>query len=65
MGDIPQCFTEVLLAWLRHRYKVDRHGLPTWRRLVEAVDSPSGGNNHALAKAIASQHPLGKFMSIV
>ena len=57
--DVDQSFTEVLLVWLRHRYDVERHGLPTWRRLVEAVDSPVGGNNHALAKAIASHHSKG------
>ena len=32
-------------------------GKPTWRRLVEAVEDPVGGNNHALAQTIARQHP--------
>ena len=57
--DIDQAFTEVLLVWLRHRYSVQERGPPTWQRLVEAVDSPAGGNNHALAKTIASHHPIG------
>ena len=57
--NISQAFTEVLLVWLRHRYNVEKYGLPTWRRLVEAVDNPAGGNNHALAKTIASNHPTG------
>ena len=57
--NIDQAFTEVLLVWLRHRYKVERYGPPTWRRLVEAVDSPAGGNKHALAKAIALKYPPG------
>ena len=60
--NIDQPFTEVLLVWLRHRYDVERHGFPTWRRLVEAVDSPAGGNNHALAKAVASHHSKGILM---
>ena len=54
--DITQAFTEVLSIWLRHRYDVKRYGPPTWRRLVEAVDSSTGGSNHALAKKIAGNH---------
>ena len=57
--NISQAFTEVLLVWLKHRYNVEKHGPPTWQRLVEAVDSPAGGNNHAVAKTIASRHPTG------
>ena len=51
-----QAFNEVLLAWLKQDYDVERHGSPTWRRLVEAVDSPKGGNNPELAMAIANKH---------
>ena len=50
---------DVLLAWLSQRYDTERYGVPTWRRLVEAVDNPAGGNNHELAKTIASKHPTG------
>ena len=56
--NINQAFMEVLLAWLRHRYNIKRYGPPTWRRLVEAVDNPAGGNNHALAKTIAEHYPV-------
>ena len=56
---MDQAFSEMLLVWLRHSYNVDKHRPPTWRRLVEAVDSDAGGNNHALAKKIASNHPTG------
>ena len=56
--DIPQAFTEVLRIFLKHRYNVEKYGPPTWRRLVEAVDNPAGGNNHALAKKIAERHPV-------
>ena len=58
--DVDQAFTEMLLAWLKHRYDSERFGPPTWRRLVEAVNSPAGGNNHALAKKIANNHQPGK-----
>ena len=54
--DIPQAFTEVLKVFLKHRYNIQKYGPPTWRKLVEAVDSPAGGNNHALAKKIAKDH---------
>ena len=55
---IDQAFHQVLLLWLRQRYGVVRHGPPIWRRLVEAMDSRSGGNNTALAKDIANRHPV-------
>ena len=58
--DIPQAFTEVLKVFLKHRYNVKKYGPPTWRKLVEAVDSPAGGNNHALAKKLAEHHPVNK-----
>ena len=57
--DLKQALNEVILAWLRQNYDTERYRLPTWRRLVEAVDNPAGGDNHALAKTIASSHPAG------
>ena len=44
---------KVLTAWLKQ-------GSQTWRKLVEAVDNPAGGNNHRLAKEIADRHHAGK-----
>ena len=55
-NDIDQAFTEIILTWLRQNYDVHKHGPPTWRNLVEAVDDPAGGNNHALAMSIADKH---------
>ena len=60
---IDQAFDEVLLVWLRQRYDIERHGPPTWRRLVEAVDSPNGGNHPALAVDIAHRHPIPSMLS--
>ena len=54
-SSVDRAFSEVLLVWLRHNTD-ERHNHPTWRRLVEAVDDPAGGNNHALAKTIAEHH---------
>ena len=63
--NTDQAFCAVLLVWLRQLYDVYRHGPPTWRRLVEAVDSPSGGNNPALALNIASRHPSAGNSTII
>ena len=61
--DMDQALIEVIKRWLKHSYKVDQHGPPSWRKLVEAVDSRVGGDNHLLAKKIASHHPLGMTFS--
>ena len=53
---VEEMIDDVLLLWLKQCYDVQRHGLPTWRRLVEAVDSPNGGNNPVLAVDIANRH---------
>ena len=37
--------------------QVEKFGMPTWKRLVEAVGDKMGGNNPALALTIAKEHP--------
>ena len=54
--DVEQALTQVLLLWLRQQYNVGKFGHPTWQRLREAVDSPAGGENHALAERIAKKY---------
>ena len=54
--DLTKALTEVLLTWLRRQYNVEKYGHPTWQRLREAVDSPSGGDNPALAEKIAKKY---------
>ena len=61
--DIELAFSDVLLAWLRQRYNVDRFGLPTWWKLVEAVNSQAGASNPALAADIAARHPATSMLS--
>ena len=50
---------DVLILWLNQKYDVKKHGPPTWRMLVEAVNDVGGGNDHELAIRIASNHPAG------
>ena len=38
-------------------YDVDKFGPPTWKVLEDAIRSPGGGNNAALADKIAKIHP--------
>jgi len=52
-----ECLREVILRWLRKSgYS---QSPPTWRRVVEVVGSPAGGDNPALARKIVSQLPKG------
>lgn len=60
-----QAFNEVILMWLRQRYDFTRFGHPTWKRLVEAVNSPIGANNPALAIEIAAKHPSMLYIIII
>ena len=52
-NDTNRALTDMLLFWLKQCHGA---GTPTWRRLVEAVNSPSGGNNPSLAMTIANKH---------
>lgn len=58
-NDDEKALQDVLLLWLNRKFNVGKFGPPTWRMLVEAVDKKTGGNNHELAKDIASRHPAG------
>ena len=56
-SETEQALSDTLELWLQQKYNVERFGPPTWRMLVETVDRKAGGNNHDLAKEIASDHP--------
>ena len=63
-GDTGTCLRKGLTHWLQGDYDTEKHGSPTWRMLVAAVDNSSGGNDSALALDIAEKHqPEGKFRS--
>ena len=60
--DSAESLQMVLTKWLQKSYNYDKYGCPTWRMLVKAVGDPFGGNNTALAEAIAKKHPAaGKY----
>ena len=56
-GNPHDCLQAVVVKWLQKGYDYQRYGHPTWRMLVESVSDPAGGNNNALAEAIAKKHP--------
>ena len=51
--------TKMLTEWLRRNYDTQRFGMPTWKKLVEAIKARTGGGNTALTQRIAEKH-LGK-----
>ena len=57
IGNPHDCLQAVVVKWLQKGYDYHRYGPPTWRMLVESVGDPVGGNNCALAEAIAKKHP--------
>ena len=56
-GNPDECLQAIVVKWLQKGYDYQRYGPPTWRMLVESVGDPVGGNNNALAEAIARKHP--------
>ena len=59
--DSEQALVQVINMWLARQFNTARFGAPSWRKLVYAVASPAGGNNHLLANEIAEDHP-GKWL---
>ena len=62
--DAEQALNDVLFMWLSKQYDTERFGLPTWRALIEAVAKRLGGNNIALARKMASNHPASKLANV-
>ena len=55
-SSVEQCLLDSIKQWLQCNYDVKRHGPPSWRVLVAAIDDPAGGHNRALAMKIAEDH---------
>ena len=62
-NDCEDAFSRVIDTWLKQLYDTSRHGHPSWKKLVEAVTSRTGGKNPALAQKIAAAH-RGKMVSL-
>ena len=54
--QVDDCLKAALRSWLCQEYDTVKYGLPTWKKLVEAVAKRAGGNDVALAKEIAEKH---------
>ena len=55
--ELPcDCLKAALGKWLRKGYNVEKHGPPTWKKVVEAVAHPAGGKDPASAEKIACNH---------
>ena len=50
------CLREVLLRWIKLGYNVDKHGLPTWKKIVQITVEPAAGNDPALGEKLAIKH---------
>ena len=59
--DHEQALQDTLQIWLKQQYNVARFNPPTWRGLVEAVNSLTVGDSHAFAEKIESNHPMGEY----
>lgn len=55
-GKLANCLMDALSNWLNKSYNTAKFGNPSWRKVVEAVASPAGGDNAVLAKSIAMKH---------
>ena len=56
--DSPDFLTEMLAGWLQRVDQVQKAGVPTWRRLVEALRDPRVGQN-AIASRIEQDRTTG------
>ena len=51
-GNPSRCLDGVIERWLNQDYNWEKFGVPSWSKLVDAVESRSGGKDPALAKKI-------------
>ena len=57
-GDPKEGLTQSLLACLGRQYNVERYHPPSWTSLCNAIKSPAGSNNPALAEEIAKKYNI-------
>ena len=54
-GDNAGALQDVINTWIRQDYNTERFGLPSWRKVVEAI---SNQGDNLQAKKIAKSHPI-------
>ena len=59
-GHPARCLDSVIEKWLNQDYNWEKFGLPSWKKLAEAVESRSGGKDPALAKKIRLERVRSK-----
>ena len=59
-SDAELALEDILLLWLEGKYNVVKHGPPTWRMVIKAVNEMCNGSYHELAKKMASNHQTGR-----
>ena len=64
-GNPDGCLEAVVVKWLQKGYNYQLHGSPSWKILVEAVGDPAGGDDGALAEAIAKNHLGMKYKTFI
>ena len=55
-SDPNECLRSVIVEYLRKNYDYKTHGLPSWRKIAEAISHRSGGNDDDVALQIAQKH---------
>ena len=55
-NNVAERLKATIDEWLKKNYDTVKHGEPSWKKLVQAVSHPCGGNNRALAEQIAKNH---------
>lgn len=53
--DLEKKISKLVDAWLDKKLGLEP---PTWKRLVEVIAAKAGGDHQALAKQLASEHPV-------
>lgn len=62
VNPINERMGAMVTAYLNGVYDLDKHGDPTWRKIIEAVGSPVGGANKMEAKRIRLALAEGKMI---
>ncbi len=57
-GDVEEFTHSVVEKWLSRDFDFSTFGMPSWKRLVEAIGSKAGGDNARHAHQIAKEHKV-------